>query len=431
MKVAILGGGGREHALYWKIKQSPLVKKVVVLGGNALMKNSIAIDGNNLEAIKNYCDTQAVDYLIVGSETLLAAGIVAYMAATKTFVFGVNARAARLESSKLFAKQFMTKYGVSTADFEPFENAPNNAPNNADNNVENDAQSNQEKAQKSIEAKQGNLVIKYDGLAGGKGVWVCDSIAESNKALDEMEARYGKKCPFLIEDKIVGQEVSLMGFCDGKTIRLLQPSVDYKPLLEDDKGANTGGMGAVCPAPFWNEALQKSFDETIAQPTLKGMAAEQIDYQGFIYFGAIIANNQVFLLEYNVRLGDPETQVLLVNLKSDLMAGIVACATGKLNEVQLDFESSYAVAVAQVSSGYPATYPTGLLIEGIPEAIQKSLVFGAGIKRVHQECQTNGGRVLYTVGQDELLERAIQKAYAAAQEIKFEGQFYRKDIGSF
>lgn len=427
MKVAILGGGGREHALYWKIKQSPLVKKVVVLGGNALIENSVAIDSNNLEAIKNYCDTQAVDYLIVGSETLLAGGIVSYLSDISTFVFGVNTRAARLESSKLFAKQFMTKYGVSTADFEPFENAPNGAPNGA----ENSAQSNQEKAQKSIEKKQGNIVVKYDGLAGGKGVWVCDSIAESNNALEEMEARYGKNCPFLIEDKIVGQEVSLMGFCDGKTIRLLQPSVDYKPLLEDDKGANTGGMGAVCPAPFWNEELQQSFDENIARPTLRGMAAEQIDYQGFIYFGAIIAHNQVFLLEYNVRLGDPETQVLLVNLKSDLMAAIVACATGKLNEVQLDFESSYVVAVAQVSGGYPATYSTGLLIEGIAEAIQKSLVFGAGIKKVHQEYQTNGGRVLYTVGQDELLERAIQKAYVAAQEIKFEGQFYRKDIGNF
>lgn len=409
MKIAVIGSGGREHALSWKLAQTLGQDAVYTLPGSDGIPNSHPMDILDFEAIQQFCEAAEITYIFVGPEVPLAAGIVDFFKESAIQVLGPSQQAAQLEGSKIFSKQFMERYGVATSPFEAFETVT--------------------AAEEKVRAMKGDLVIKYSGLAAGKGVFVCDNEAEALEALDALREQYGEACPFLIEEKIAGDELSLIGFTDGESIRLLLPSQDHKQLLDGDKGPNTGGMGAFCPLPFWTEALAAAIDEKIVVPTLRGIQAEQMDYKGVIYFGIMLGAKGPELLEYNVRFGDPETEVLLPALKTDLAVVVKACLEGKLAEVVLEFEEGYFVDVVQVSGGYPKSYEKGFPIHGLEAAQAEALVFQAGTRLIDGQLCNNGGRVLNIVAQGPTLQEAIDKAYAACEKVQFEGHFYRKDIG--
>ena len=410
MKIAVIGSGGREHAVAWKLATSIGWENVFTLPGNGGIPNSHFIDTADFKAIRDFCIDKGITLLFVGPEIPLANGIVDYFkTTTKIQIFGPDKQAAQLEGSKIFAKKFMDKYKVATAPFQAF-NSPT-------------------EGMKYAMSRNGNLVIKYDGLAGGKGVYVCSSIQEVELALTELTEKYGDTFPFLMEDKIIGDEISIIGFTDGKTIQLLQPSQDHKQLLDGDEGPNTGGMGAICPVPFCDDILMQKIRETIVNPTLTGLQKEGFDYKGVIYFGLMISETGPKLLEYNVRFGDPETEVLLPSLKSDLKDLVLACLNGKLANFSLEFNEGYFVDIVQVSAGYPKQYEKGFVINGLNDVDDETLVFHAGTKKVADQLLSNGGRVLNIVTQALTLDKAIEKTYQECQKISFKGHFYRKDIG--
>ena len=408
MKIAIIGSGGREHALSWKLAKSLGEEAVYTLPGNGGIPNSHPMDINDFEAIKEFCEANEITYIFVGPEVPLADGIVDYFNKTSIKALGPCKDAAQLEGSKIFSKNFMEKHGVATADFHTFSSVSD--------------------AEEVVHEMDGDLVIKYDGLAGGKGVFVCDNIQEALDGLDEMREQYGEECPFLIEDKIVGDEISIIGFTDGKSIQLLLPSQDHKQLNDGDTGPNTGGMGVMCPVPFWNADLAAEIDAKIVQPTLKGIQAEKMNYKGVIYFGIMMGEDGPELLEYNVRFGDPETEVLLPSLKTDLAEVVKACLDGSLGDLELEFEEGFFVDVVQVSGGYPKAYEKGYEIHGLSD-VDDAIVFHAGTKLHKGKIVSNGGRVLNVVAQGETLDAAIKKAYAECAKISFKDNFYRKDIG--
>jgi phosphoribosylamine--glycine ligase len=410
MKIAVIGSGGREHALAWKFAQSEGWDNVFTLPGNGGIPNSHPIDISDFEAIRHFCEAKEIELIFVGPEDPLSNGIVNYFREnTNILIFGPDKRAAQLEGSKIFAKEFMHKHGVATADFKIFRSTAG--------------------ALEYAASKNGNLVIKYDGLAAGKGVFVCDNIGEVEEALAELEALYGTDFSFLMEDKIIGDEISIIGFTDGKNIRLLLPSQDHKQLLDGDKGPNTGGMGAMCPVPFCDDALMSQIWEKAVTPTLNGLQAEGFDYKGVVYFGLMIGENGPELLEYNARLGDPETEVILPSLKTDLKDLVLACLGGSLEQLQLEFNAGYFVDIVQVSGGYPKAYKKGFPIQGLENVDEDILVFHGGTKLENGQVLSNGGRVLNVVAQAATLDEAIEKAYRACEKISFEGHFYRKDIG--
>ena len=267
MKFAVIGSGCREHAFCWKLAQTLGEDNVFCLPGNGGIVNSVQVDTGSFEAIETFCIEHQIDYLFVGPEQPLSEGIVDYFRQTDIAVFGPTKEAAQLEGSKIFSKKFMQRHGVATASFKSFSSVQD--------------------ATELVHEKKGDLVIKYDGLAAGKGVWVCDSVDEALTALNELEEGYALTA-HLIEDKVIGDEISIIGFTDGESIKLLLPSQDHKQLLEGDKGPNTGGMGVICPVPFWNEHLHDQIQQQIVQPTLRGIAAEQMDYKGIIYFGIML-----------------------------------------------------------------------------------------------------------------------------------------------
>jgi len=410
MKIAVIGSGGREHAVSWKFAQSEGWENVFTLPGNGGIPNSHYIDISDFEAIQSFCETKEIELIFVGPEDPLSNGIVNFFRTnTDILIFGPDQRSAQLEGSKIFAKEFMQKHGVATADFKVFHST--------------------EGAIAYANSKNGNLVIKYDGLAAGKGVYVCDNMEEVKDALTELETQYGTQFSFLMEDKILGDEISIIGFTDGKNIRLLLPSQDHKQLLDGDKGPNTGGMGAMCPVPFCDEALMTQIWEKAVTPTLNGLQAEGFDYKGVVYFGLMISENGPELLEYNARLGDPETEVILPSLKTDLKDLVLACLNESLANLELEFNDGYFVDVVQVSGGYPKAYKKGFPIKGLNTVNEDIIVFHAGTKLEEGQVLSNGGRVLNIVAQAPTLEKAIEKAYEAAESISFEGHFYRKDIG--
>ncbi len=408
-KIAIIGSGGREHALAWKFAQTLTWENVFTLPGNGGIPNSHFVDTNNFTEIETFCKKNEIDLIFVGPEQPLANGIVNFFEGKDIKVFGPDKEAAKLEASKIFAKQFMKKYGVATADFQIF------------NNIED--------AKNIIEEKNGNLVIKFDGLAAGKGVFVCSSVNEANSALQELEKIYGRNVNFLIEDKISGDEISIIGFTDGNTIKLLQTSQDHKQLLDGDKGPNTGGMGAYSPVPGISKNLMQKINDKIVSPTLKGIKAENFNYKGVIYFGIMVKNNEAYLLEYNVRFGDPETEVLLPALKNDLYEIVNACLSGKLENVNFEFEEDYFADVVLVSGGYPKKYNKGYVINGLKNISENTLIFHAGTKKEAGVMLTNGGRVLNVTGRGKTLNKALDNAYKEVNKIYFKNMFFREDIG--
>lgn len=416
MKIAILGSGGREHALAWKFAQSVASQNIYLLPGNGGTHNNIPIDSTDFDAIKDFCLTEGIDLVFVGPEMPLVKGIVDFFEGTNIKVFGPSKRAARLEGSKITAKKFMKHYHISTGNFWLFTSLA--------------------QAHKLIEDLQGNLVIKYDGLAGGKGVYVCSSVEEAMTALDELnrDYRYSESeefLDFLIEEKLTGYEISIIGFTDGQNIQLLHPSQDHKQLLDGDEGPNTGGMGAYCPLPFYTPKLQQQIFEEIIAPTLNGITEEKVTYKGVIYFGVMVTAQGPKLLEYNVRFGDPETEVLLPSLKSDLLELTLSCFDGTLADCTPEFHPGYFVDVVMAAKGYPKSYTKNDVIEGIEEAEKTALVFHAGTQRIENgDILTNGGRVLNVVGQGSTLQEAKTNAYQAVNKIYFKGRQYRSDIAN-
>lgn len=408
MKIAVLGSGGREHALAWKLAQSVGRENIFCLPGNGGTWNNVSIAPYDFQAVETFCLENDIELIVVGPEDPLANGVVDFFKNKKIRVFGPDRRAAQLESSKIFAKKFMKKYGVATADFWMLEDGDD--------------------IEQVIDQLGGQLVIKYDGLAAGKGVFVCNSAQEAYEALQELKRRYGDTAPFFIEQKFSGQELSVIGITDGRHFKLLLPSQDHKPAFDGDRGPNTGGMGAYCPVPFCTDEILQQVQEQIVQPTLQGLQQEQLDYHGVIYFGLMITEQGPKLLEYNVRFGDPETEVILPALKSDLLELIEASLDEALETVELTFNAGYFVDVVLASGGYPGSYEKGKLITGLEELPDDVLVFHAGTRKEDGKLLTAGGRVLNVVAHDATLAGAIERAYNAVQKIHFENMFYRKDI---
>lgn len=411
MKIAILGSGGREHAIAWKFAQHLPIHHIYVLPGNGGIPNSVPhIQPDKFDDIAQFCQQNHIQLLFVGAEVPLAAGIVDYFKQyyPAIAVFGPSQKAAQLESSKIWAKQFMRQYGVATADFETFNNTQQALP--------------------LIKAKNGKVVIKFDGLAAGKGVFVCANVAQAEQALQDLNQEYGEEAHFLVEERLQGYEVSLIGFTDGKTFKALYPAQDHKQLLDNDQGPNTGGMGVYCPFPL-TQAQYDDIEQNIIQPTMQGIAAENLDYKGVIYFGIMMTNTGAKLLEYNARLGDPETEVLLPALKTNLLHIVQACLNGSLADCAVDMEQGYWVDVVLASGGYPKAYTKGLPIKGMEQLNPDTLLFHAGTTLAQQELLTNGGRVLNVVAKGNTLSEAIANVYQEVSKIKFDNMHYRKDIG--
>lgn len=407
MKIAVIGSGGREHALAWKFAKSVGWDNVFTLPGNGGIPNSFTINIMDFDAIKAFCVQQKIDLIFVGPKQPLAAGMVDYFRKTNIQIFGPTQKVAQLEASKVYAKYFMQKYEVSTARFKIFQNTTH--------------------AKEYATQMHGFCVIKYDGLAAGKGVFLCGNLSELALAFDVIVATYGENLLLVVEQRLEGDEISIIGFTDGKTVKLLQASQNYKQLLEGDKGVNTSGMGAHSPIEGLDPVLMKKIHLRIIKPTMQGIEEEKMDYKGMINFGIMVENGIPYLLEYNTRFGDTETEVILPALKTDLVTIVAACFNGNISN--LEFETGFFSDVVLVSRGYPKEYAKGLSIYGLENLEKDILIFHAGTKKKEATLVTHGGRVLHVVGHGATLEESLQKVYNQIQKIHFDGMYFRKDIG--
>jgi len=418
MRILVVGSGGREHALVWRIAQSKLVDKIFCVPGNggiSQLAECVDIKADNIPGLLEFARREKIDLTVVGPEASLVAGIVDEFSHYKLPVFGPQKKAAQLEQSKAFAKQLMMHYGVPTANFRVFVNI--------------------DEAKKYIGARGAPCVIKADGLAQGKGVVVAKTIEEANRAANAMLVNRvfgdaGKR--IIVEDCLVGQEVSILCFTDSKVIVPLVTSQDHKRIFDNDLGPNTGGMGAYSPAPvvtkeLFDEIMQKVFSRIVA-----GLNAEGIEYRGILYAGIMLTKSGPQVLEFNVRFGDPETQVILPRLKTDLVEVMLAVVNQKLSRYPaLEWDERACVCVVCASKGYPGEYTKDKEIFGLDEAakLPDVVVFHAGTKKVGSKITTSGGRVLGVTGLGATIKEAINKTYQAVEKIKFEGMQYRKDIG--
>ncbi|MGD9782280.1 MAG: phosphoribosylamine--glycine ligase [Kiritimatiellia bacterium] len=407
MKIAVIGRGGREHALAWKLAQDAGAENVFCLPGNGGTANNRPIAENDFAGIRNFCEAEGIELVVVGPEAPLARGLVDYLSSGKFLVFGPTRAAARLESSKTWAKQFMQRHDIPTAAGAFFDSA--------------------RAAADHVRAQSGGVVVKYSGLAAGKGVFVCPDPQEALAALKEIERRHGANAPVVVEELLEGPEVSVMGVVAGQSIQLFPPSRDHKRLLDGDRGPNTGGMGAYTPVPDVDAAAMEEIQRTIVAPTLKGLAEEGIAYRGFLYFGLMLTAAGPKLLEYNARLGDPETEVLLPALDGALLPTLLASFDGTLEKHPLSFRPGVVIDVVLAAGGYPGDLRPGDPISGLEEA--DALVFHAGTERRNGATVVSGGRVLNVVAYGPDLAAARQKAYAACENIHFDGMQYRTDIG--
>jgi phosphoribosylamine--glycine ligase len=413
INVVIIGSGGREHALSWKLSQSPLAGTVYTIPGNAGIPNSVSIPSDNFSELQSFCSSNEVGLIVVGPEASLSKGIADYFKGTSIKVWGPDKSAARLESSKIFSKQFMLRNKVSTAKFiglsKPYAQAD---------------------IEDAIRYFGSDLVIKYDGLAAGKGVFVCRGLKEIFAAIDEIESKFGVEAPLVFEQLLTGPELSFIGMTDGKHIKLFSASQDHKRLLDGDAGPNTGGMGAYTPVKLCTDKIYRDVMTNIIEPTLQGLQQEKIDYKGFIYFGVLLHKNKPYLLEYNVRLGDPEAEVLLPALQSDLLEAILLALDGKLHEVDFTLRKEHFVDVVLCSKGYPGEFKKGYEISGVQNVPEDVLVFHSATNAEEGRLVTNGGRVLNVIGQGASFIEAKDAAYYACEYISFEGMYYRHDIGA-
>ena len=417
MKVLVIGSGGREHAIYWKLAQSPKLTKLYVAPGNAGMEDVaelVEIAAKDQEGLLKFCKRETIDLVVVGPEAPLVEGIVDRFEKERIKIFGPNKFASQLEGSKAFAKQMMKKLSIPTGDFEVFDNA--------------------DKAMDYVAKKGVPIVIKVDGLAGGKGVAVTTSLPKAMEAihLDMVKKVFGKAGEkVVIEEFLEGEEASVIAVTDGYTVYLLPSSQDHKRIFEGDHGPNTGGMGAYSPAPIVTEALEKEILEKVFMPIVKEFQASGNPYKGFLYAGIMITPDGFKVLEFNARLGDPETQVILPRLKSDLLDIFLATVETRLSQVKPEWKDEHCVCVVIAAEGYPDSYEVGRKIAGLHTAKEQPniQIFHAGTKRQNGDMVTAGGRVLNVVGSGRGIFEALSRAYSAVDMIFFDKMYYRKDIG--
>jgi phosphoribosylamine--glycine ligase len=416
MRILLIGGGGREHALTWKLKQSPHAERIFCAPGNAgtaEIAENVSISAGDLMGLVRFAKENRIGLTVVGPDDPLAAGIVDLFTSERLRAFGPTKSAARIEASKIFAKELMRTHKIPTAEARTFSNSS--------------------EALNYCERLKFPVVIKADGLALGKGVIIADDAAAAKSAVDEMmnQGRFGKAGRrIVIEDFLSGTECSLHALVDGSTYRLLESARDHKRALDGDQGANTGGMGAFSPANNWNKKLQSQFDVEIMRPLLRGLLQEKITFRGLLYPGLIITGDGARVLEFNCRFGDPETQALLPRMKSDLLPLLEATIDGNLSKCAIEWDTRAAVTVVLASAGYPDKYETGKTISGLDDAakLEDVQIFHAGTKHANGEVKSAGGRVLAVTALGSTLEAARAHAYEAVSRIHFENCHYRSDI---
>ena len=413
MKILVIGSGGREHAIIKKIKQNKNVSEIYAIPGNGgIERDAICIDikATDINAIKDFAKKNNIDYAIVTPDDPLVAGLVDALEEIKIPCFGPNKNAAIIEGSKVFAKNLMKKYKIPTAEYETFESY--------------------DKAIEYLKTAPMPTVIKADGLALGKGVIIAET---KEKAFDTVknimkDKAFGKSGDrIVIEEFLEGVEVSILSFTDGKTIIPMISSMDHKRIGDKDTGLNTGGMGTIAPNPYYTKEISKECFDKIFIPTISAMNKEGRTFKGCLYFGLMITKDGAKVIEYNCRFGDPETQVILPLLKSDLLDIMIATTNGNLDKVKVEFENKSAACIIMASEGYPLEYKKGFAIN-IPKDIIERVYF-AGVKKENEKLLTNGGRVLGITNIADTLDKAIKLSYEDAKQISFEGAYYRKDIG--
>ncbi|HTY13881.1 MAG TPA: phosphoribosylamine--glycine ligase [Candidatus Omnitrophota bacterium] len=417
MNILVIGSGGREHALCWKLAQSPLASRIFCApgnGGTSQVADNVDIAAEDITGLRDFANHNKIDLTVVGPEAPLVAGIVDEFEANGLKVFGPRRGAAMIEGSKIFSKKLMKKYNIPTAEFETFTD--------------------EESADKYIKRTGAPLVVKADGLAAGKGVIVCQTEAEAKHAVARMlkEKEFGDAGnEIIIEECLEGEEVSILCFTDGKTIVPMASAQDHKRVNDHDQGPNTGGMGAYSPAPVATPELIEQVRREVLLPTISGMEAEGRPYRGILYVGLMLTKNGPKVLEYNARFGDPETQCILPRLKTDLLEIMLKIVDGKLAEMKIEWDKRPAVCVVMAAGGYPGAYKKGIEISGLENAreLDDVIVFHAGTKEKDGKIVTAGGRVLGVVGIGDTVRHAIDRSYLAVKAIEFEGAHYRKDIG--
>lgn len=417
MRVLVVGGGGREHAIVWALKKSDRITELYCAPGNAgiaELAQCVPIKATDIEGMVSFAKEKKIDFVVVAPDDPLYLGMVDALEAAGIRAFGPRKNAAEIEGSKVFAKNLMKKYGIPTARYETFDSA--------------------DEAIAYIR-EQGSFptVVKADGLALGKGVIIAQDMAEAEDAVNTImrDRAFGDAgARVVIEEFLTGPEVSVLSFCDGETVVPMVSAQDHKRALDGDKGKNTGGMGTFSPSRIYDEALAARCMEEIFLPTVKAMKAEGRPFKGVLYFGLMITKDGPKVIEYNARFGDPETQVVLPRLESDLLTIFEAVVDGKLSETEVRFSDNAAVCVILASGGYPEKYQTGYPIEGIESAREAgALVFHSGTKREGEQVLTNGGRVLGVTAVEGDLDRAIEAAYRYVEQVHFKDAHFRRDIG--
>lgn len=418
MKLLMIGSGGREHALIRKLKESPRVEKIYCAPGNGGISCDaacVAVSAMDIEGVVAFSKAHQIDLVFVAPDDPLAAGMVDALEAEGIRAFGPSKAAAEIESSKVFSKNLMKKYGIPTARYEVFD-----APETALSYI--------------LEQNAWPAVIKADGLALGKGVVIAQNEAEARDALHSMmeDKIFGESgSRVVVEEFLTGPEVSVLAFTDGETVKPMVSSMDHKRAYDGDKGPNTGGMGTISPNPYYTPEIAARCMEEIFLPTVRAMQQEGRPFKGCLYFGLMLTPDGPKVIEYNSRFGDPETQVVLPRLKTPLIDIVEAVADGRLARLEIEWDENACACVVMVSGGYPKTYPKGIVIEGLDEngQIPGAIVYHAGTARKDGKFVTAGGRVLGVTACGDTLEEALQKAYEGVHRIRFEGAHYRKDIG--
>ncbi len=418
MNILVIGGGGREHALVWKIAQSPLVAKIYCAPGNpgiAQLADCVHIDADDIEGLCEFAQAEQIDLTVVGPEVPLTLGLVDHFQAAGLAVFGPTKKAAQIEGSKRFSKELMERHQIPTAAYRSFTDHG--------------------EAVAYVKAQGAPIVIKANGLAAGKGVVVAMTEDQALTALDDMmlDQVFGDagSC-IVVEEFMDGEEASFFAFTDGTAILPLASSQDHKRVYDEDRGPNTGGMGAYSPAPVVTADLHQVIVDTIVHPTIAGMAKDGCPYSGILYVGLMIKDGKPRVVEYNARFGDPEAQPLLMRMKSDIVPILKACATGNLDNKTIEWHDKAAVCVVMASGGYPADYAKGLPISGLEDvaAMEDIMVFHAGTDLDQGEIVNRGGRVLGVTGLGSTVAQAISNAYQAVEKIHWDNVHYRRDIGA-
>ena len=421
MNILVIGSGGREHTLAWKLKQSNKCKNLYIAPGNAGtadLAQNVNIGVGDFEALKELILDKDISMVIVGPEAPLVDGIREFLLADDRLanlkIVGPGKEGAKLEGSKDYAKQFMVKHGIPTAASKTF------------------TKETLDEAKAYLKTRSMPIVLKADGLAAGKGVIICQNLKEANSIIDKMLAKsmFGEASKrVVIEEFLSGIELSVFVLTDGNTYKILPEAKDYKPIGENNTGPNTGGMGSISPVNFAQGDFLKKVEERVIIPTINGLKEDQIDYKGFVFIGLMNVEGNPYVIEYNVRMGDPETQVVMPRIKSDLVELMEATADGRLADVSLEINDKTASTVVMVAGGYPAEYDKGEPIKGLEKSTENSIIFHAGTKQAGDQVVTNGGRVLAVTGIGENMKEALDSSYDLVSKIHWNNVYFRKDIG--